>query len=173
MELRRWLSTRAMVASAVPSAATNGSSRNARSRRGRPPEEGLPALMRQAREDWRKTMALRTITQQEARDRIAEVLERHGQTEYAAEFREHSSVHAYLEIETPNIFGSGVSVGILEGGGRIADRQMTYRVEIGWSSTNRTVAQATATLANYQKALALAAEVEAVIQAMPPVPKES
>jgi len=52
------------------------------------------------------------------------------------------------------------------------DRTVTYTVKIGWSSTRRTLAMALTAIANYQKAVALAATIEALVEGFPTVIEE-
>ena len=46
-----------------------------------------------------------------------------------------------------------------------------WKIEIGWSSTTRSVPQAVATLAVYHRAVAFAAAIETFVGSLPPISK--
>jgi len=53
------------------------------------------------------------------------------------------------------------------------EKTVTYSVKINWSSTRRTLAMALTALNNYKKAIALAANLEALINGFPTVVEEA
>lgn len=103
----------------------------------------------------------RVLTVDKARQALADVFTRQG-------FDDPSGLiqHGDCGFE----FGGGVwgcetRIDLHERG----DKVRTYNVNVNWSSTRRTVSQATVAIANYQKALTLAAELQAVIEGFPKV----
>ncbi len=78
----------------------------------------------------------------------------------------HLGGSAYLEFQTDGVWGGEATVMVDES---THGETVSYTIKISWSSTRRTIAMAAATLQNYQRALSLAAHLQAAIDSMPSV----
>ena len=115
---------------------------------------------------------MQNINQTEARERIAQALTDKGVD--PKDFAEEGGT-LYLEIGNKAIFGSTADVYVREDDKftRSDTRRFTYRAEVNWGSTGgRSVSSALNAVTNYQRAIEIAAAVDACANGFPIVEED-
>jgi hypothetical protein len=117
-------------------------------------------------------MTTKTISHKEARGRIASLLDGAGHVEEAKRM----ATGDYADVEfTSGVWADEAHVYVKEdcagtiGGGAECRLVATYHVQLNWSATYRSPASATVAVANYCKAINLAAKIEALVEGFPTV----
>lgn len=112
------------------------------------------------------------ITKEVARSRIANLLACEGFQEEAKKMANTDWLHIEFTngiwADSGELYVKESYAGLI-GEGTERQQTLTYVVQVNWSSTHRSVANALTALANYQKAIELAAKVEALVEKFPTV----